>query len=179
MHSLIYLLGDANNPELIEFDKGSCAWILIIFVVVVLILYRTAWKNVLVGLKAREDRIRKDIADAEAARLKAEDTLKQYDGKLAEADRKVREIIDQAVRDAEKVGTSLRMKAQEEAEEAKERAAKEIEAAKQIALGEIYQQTVYLATNVAEKIIKRSLNADDQRDLVNESLDQLHSAAKN
>jgi F-type H+-transporting ATPase subunit b len=178
MHSLL-LLADANNPELLEFNIGSCIWILAIFLCVAIILYRTAWKNVLIGLKAREDRIRKDIADAEAARVKAEDTLRQYDGKLAEAEKKVREIIDQAVRDAEKIGTSLRMKAQEEAEEAKERAAKEIEAAKHNALSEIYQQTVYLATNVAEKIIRRNLNADDQRDLVNESLNQLQSVGKN
>jgi F-type H+-transporting ATPase subunit b len=179
MHSLIHILGDANNPELIEFNYASCAWVLGIFLVVVIILYRTAWKNVLVGLKAREDRIRKDIADAEAARLKAEDTLKQYDGKLAEAEQKVRAILDQAALDAEKIGTSLRMKAQEEAEEAKERAAKEIEAAKHIALGEIYQQTVHLATEVAEKIIRRNLNADDQRDLVNQSLEELKSVSKN
>jgi F-type H+-transporting ATPase subunit b len=169
-------LADAG---LLDFDLGSAVWILIIFIGVVIILYRTAWKNVLAGLKAREDRIRRDIADAESARVKAEDTLKQYDGKLAEAEKKVREIIDQAVRDAEKIGTSLRMKAQEEAEESKERATKEIEAAKTNALAEIYQQTVYLATEVAEKIIRRNLNADDQRDLVNQSLEQLQSIGKN
>jgi F-type H+-transporting ATPase subunit b len=165
--------------ELVEFDWGSALWILGLFTVLVIILYKAAWKNVLAGLKAREDRIRKDIADAEAARLKAEDTLKQYDGKLAEADRKVRDIIDQAVKDAEKIGTSLRMKAQEEAEEAKERATKEIEAAKHVAIGEIYQQTVHLATSIAEKIIHRNLNPDDQRDLVNKSLEELKSVSKN
>ena len=171
-----HILAD-ENP--IAINYWQAAWILVLFLILVVILYRKAWVHVLAGLKAREDRIRKDIADAEAARIKAEDTLRQYDGKLAEAEKKVREIIDQAVRDAEKIGTSLRMKAQEEAEEAKERAAKEIEAAKHNALSEIYQQTVYLATEVAEKIIRRSLNADDQRDLVNESLNQLQSVGKN
>ena len=61
-----------------------------IFLVVAFILYKTAWKNVLVGLKAREDRIRKDIDDAEAARLKAEETLRQYDTRLADAERRSR-----------------------------------------------------------------------------------------
>jgi F-type H+-transporting ATPase subunit b len=175
----LHLFADAANPELLEFNPASAVWILSIFLIVAIILYRTAWKNVLVGLKAREERIRRDLADAESARVKAEEALRQYDGKLADAERKVREIIDQAVRDAEKIATSLRMKAQEEAEEAKERAAKEIEAAKHNAISEIYQQTVYLATSVAEKIIRRNLNADDQRDLVNQSLDQLQSIAKN
>jgi F-type H+-transporting ATPase subunit b len=132
-----------------------------------------------VGLKAREDRIRNDIADAEAARVKAEDTLRQYDSRLADAEQKVRDILEKAAIDAEKIGTSIRMKAQEESEEAKERATKEIEAAKQTALTEIYEQTANLATSVAEKIIRRNLNPDDQRDLVNQSLQQLKGVGQN
>ena len=167
------------DGELLEFNVASCVWVLAIFLLVAIILYRTAWKNVLIGLKAREERIRKDIADAEAARMKAEETLRQYDSRLAEAELKVRDIIDKAALDAERIGTSIRMKAQEEAEEAKERATKEIEAAKQTALTEIYEQTANLATAVAEKIIRRNLNPDDQRDLVNQSLQQLQHVGHN
>jgi F-type H+-transporting ATPase subunit b len=73
----------------------------------------------------------------------------------------------------------MKMRAQREAEEAKERATAEIEQAKRNALAEIYDQTANLATSVAEKIIRRQLNANDQRDLVNESLSQLQSISKN
>jgi F-type H+-transporting ATPase subunit b len=164
---------------LVDFDLGSAIWVLCLFTILAVVLYKTAWKHVLTGLKSREDRIRKDIADAEAARLKAEETLRQYDARLAEAQQKVRALLDQAAADAEKIGASIRVKAQEEAEEAKENAAREIEAAKQTALAEIYAQTANLATNIAEKIIRRNLNADDQRDLVDQSLQQLHSAVRN
>jgi F-type H+-transporting ATPase subunit b len=171
-----FLLADG---QILEFNPASAIWVLFIFLVVAIILYRTAWKNVLVGLKAREERIRKDISDAEAARLKAEDTLRQYDSRLADVEQKVRDILDKAAADAEKIGTSIRMKAQEESEEAKERATKEIESAKQNALTEIYEQTANLATSVAEKIIRRNLNPDDQRDLVNQSLEQLKHVGQN
>jgi F-type H+-transporting ATPase subunit b len=169
----------AEGGELLEPNYASMLWILGIFLCVAIILYRTAWKNVLIGLKAREARIRKDISDAEAARVKAEDILRQYDGRLVEAEQKVREILDKAVADAEKIGTSIRMKAQEEAEDAKERATKEIESAKHNALTEIYQQTANLATSIAEKIIRRNLNVDDQRDLVDQSLKQLQNVGQN
>jgi F-type H+-transporting ATPase subunit b len=145
----------------------------------VLVLYKSAWKNVLAGLKAREDRIRKDIADAESARMKAEDILRQYDGRLADAEQKVRDILSKAAADAEKIGTNIRMKAQQDSEDVKERATAEIEAAKRTALTEIYEQTADLATSVAEKIIRRSLNANDQRDLVNQSLEQLKHVGQN
>ena len=128
-----------------------------------------------VSLKAREDRIRKDIAEAEAARVKADESLKQYNARLVEADQKIQVLLGQAATDAEKIATSIKMRAQHDAEETKERATKEIESAKQAAIAEIYQQTAELATTIAEKIIRRSLNADDQRDLVKQSLDQLQS----
>ena len=73
---------------LVDFDWGSAIWILALFTILTLVLYKVAWKNVLAGLKAREDRIRKDIADAEAARMKAEQTLRLYDTRLAEAEQK-------------------------------------------------------------------------------------------
>src|SRR5579871_4165836 len=67
----------ASEPGLLSPDFGAIIWILAIFTVLAIILYSTAWKNVLKGLKGREDRIRGDIAQAEAARLKAEETLKE------------------------------------------------------------------------------------------------------
>ena len=61
----------------------SAVWTLIIFLILLGILYKGAWKNVLAGLKGREERIRNDIAQAEAARAKAEATLKEYNAQLA------------------------------------------------------------------------------------------------
>jgi F-type H+-transporting ATPase subunit b len=163
------------ESQLIEPNLASSLWILGIFLCVAIVLYKSAWKNVLAGLKAREERIRKDIADAEAARVKSEQTLGQYNTQLATAEQKVRDLLAQAAADAQKIADNIRSRAQSESEEIKERANKEIEAAKQGALREIYDQTANLATAVAEKIIRRNLNADDQRDLVTQSLDQLSS----
>jgi F-type H+-transporting ATPase subunit b len=175
---------DAPKPELVPTQITGqvvleAVWVVVIFVIMLLILYPTAWKNVLAGLKAREERIRKDIADAEAARAKAEQTLRQYDARLAGAEEKVREILDRAAVDAEKIATGMRTKAQQEVEVVKEQATKEIEAAKQTALTEIYVQTADLATSIAEKIIRRTLSADDQRDLVNKSLEEFQNARRN
>src|SRR5215470_15163948 len=66
-----------EHPGLLDPSVTSIIWVLAIFTVLAIILYRTAWKNVLQGLKAREDRIRNDIAQAESARTKAESTVKE------------------------------------------------------------------------------------------------------
>ncbi len=150
-------------------------WVVIIFVVLLAVLYPTAWKNVLAGLRKREERIRQDIAEAEAARAKAEATLKEYNVQLAAAEARVREMMNQAAADAEKLATNIRMKAQSDAEEIKERTQKDIEAARDNALREIYEKTAELATSVAERIIRRNLNAADQQELVRQSLEELQT----
>jgi F-type H+-transporting ATPase subunit b len=68
------------------------------------------------------------------------------------------------------------MQAQTEAEDIKERTQKDIESAKSAAIRDIYAEAANLSTAIAEKILRRNLNADDQRQLVRESLEQLQTA---
>jgi F-type H+-transporting ATPase subunit b len=148
---------------------------LIIFGLLVAVLGKYAWGPILAGLKSREEKIRKDIADAETARQQAETTLRGYTAKMAAAEEQVRSLLGKAAADAEKIAQSLRIRAQQEAEEIKERATAEIESAKSQAVREIYEQTADLATTIASKIIRRTLNADDQKDLVKRSLEEIQT----
>ena len=174
-HEAPPLIADPSKAE----TWYSALWVVIIFLVLLVILYFTAWKNVLAGLKSREERIRRDIADAEAARAKAESTLRDYNQQLATAEGTIRDMLAKAQADGERIATNLRMQAQTESEEIKNRANREIEAAKDQAVAEVHQQMAVLATSVAEKIIRRNLNPEDQRDLVNRSLEQLQTVSKN
>ena len=151
----------------------SAVWVLVIFVALLAILYPTAWKNVLAGLKAREERIRKDIAEAEASRVRAEATLKEYNTQLAAAETRVRDMLAKATADGEQIAAGIRSRAQQEAEETRDRALRDIEAARGQAVAELHQHAAVLATSVAEKILRRNLNPDDQRDLVNSSLAEI------
>ncbi len=178
--------GDSQPPLLpsnLEEAKAHflapAIWTIVIFIILLAILYPTAWKNVLAGLKKRESRIRQDIADAEDARKGAEETLRKYTQQLADAEERVREMLTKATADGEKLATNIRMQAQNEAEQIKERAEKDIEAAKNSAIGEIYEKAADMATTVAAKIIGRNLKVDDQRELVRQSLDELQTLNKN
>ena len=168
-HKSYELLPKTDDPQ----TWYAALWVLIIFLVLLAVLYPTAWKNVLAGLKAREERIRKDIADAETARAKAEATLKEYNTQLATAETRVRDMLAKATADGEAIAANIRTRAQKESEETKERAMRDIDAARDQAVAQIHEQAAVLATSVAEKILRRELNADDQRDLVAQSLSEL------
>jgi F-type H+-transporting ATPase subunit b len=152
---------------------------LIVFLILVFVLGKFAWGPIATGLKAREDKIRKDIADAEAARARAEATLREYNTKLASAEAQIREMLSKATADAENIATNIRARAQQESEEIKERANRDIETARDQAIGQIHNEAVNLATSIAEKILHRNLNPDDQRDLLARSLEQLQTISRN
>ena len=172
--------GEASSP-LYGVNEGLITGLvtIIIFAILVAVLGKYAWGPILSGLRAREEKIRKEIADAEATRAKAEATLRDYNQQLATAEQKVRDLLNKAAADAEKLAAGIRTHAQQEAEETRERALKDIEAARQQAVAQIYEQTADLATRVAEKILRRNLNADDQRDLVERSLERVADVSAN
>lgn len=150
-----------------------------VFLLLVAVLGKYAWGPIVTGLKAREDKIRKEIHDAEAARAQADATLREYNTRLAQAEQQVRDLLAKASTDAEQIAAGVRARATQEAEESKEKAIRDIEVARKQAIAEVYQQAAVIATSVAEKILQRNLNADDQRDLVNRSLEQLQSVGTN
>lgn len=171
--------GEHGSPNIMAFDPTTAIWTIIVFVILLAVLYPTAWKSILAGLKAREERIRKDIADAEAARARAEATLKQYNAQLAAAEQNVRDMIAKAMADGEKMAATIRQKATEEAEQVRVKATADIEAAKKQAIVEIHSETAQLATAIAEKIIRKNLSVDDQRELVRASLAELQKQSNN
>ena len=167
--------GEAGLPP--TFSEGFVTGLLslVVFVVLMIVLGKFAFGPISKGLAAREAKIRRDIEEAERARAAAKAAQAEYAARLAKAGDEVRAILDKANADAQALATRIKMQAQQEAEEAKERALKDIEAGRRAALTEIHEHAATLSTSIAEKILKRNINADDQRDLVRQSLDQLGS----
>jgi F-type H+-transporting ATPase subunit b len=170
-----------GDPELIKIPPGRTELItsvttLLIFCVLVAVLGKFAWNPIVSGLKKREEKIRKEISDAEEARARAEQTLKEYNTRLAAAEQQVRDMLNKAAAEGQQIAAGIRTQAQQEAEEAKERATRDIESARDRAVAELYEVATDLAVGVAEKILQRNINADDQRELVKRSLEQLHAA---
>jgi len=154
-------------------------WVLIIFSIVLAILYPTAWKAVLNGLKNREQRIRREIADAEAARAHAEETLAKYTKQLAEAEERIREMLAKSQADGERHVASIRDNAMKEADNMRNKALYDIQEAKKKVIEDIHQEAVELSTAIAEKIIRRNLSSEDQRQFVRVSIEQLEASRRN
>lgn len=167
-----------EQPQLLRGPKESAITAittLIIFGALVAVLGKTAWGPIAKGLQDREDKIRKDIADAEAARQKAETTLKEYETRLAAAEQQVRDMLNKATTQGEQIADNIRNRAQQEAEESRTKALRDIEASRNQAVAEIYDQAAMLATEVAKRVLPRTLSDQDQQALLDRSVEQVRN----
>ena len=140
------------------------------FVLLLLVLRKYAWNPILTGLQDRETKIREDLQHAENKHAEAERVLADYHTQLRGIQAEAQTKIDEARRAGEAVKQKLVADAEAHAQRLRERAEREITAAKETALAEVYEKSAVISTQIASKILGRELNADDQQGLVNDSL---------
>ena len=134
-----------------RYDLGI--WTLIVFGVLVFVLGKFAWRPIMDGLDKREHNLVQLKADAEKARVDAEEVLAQIKKQFAEAGGKAREILDQARRDAEKFREEEKARTAVDLQNERDRAKREIDVARDQALQEIYNKAVQLATVMSTKAV--------------------------
>ena len=148
----------------------------VVFVVVFMILKKAAWGPILRGLQDREQKIKTDLENAERSAKEATQTLEKYQRQLADAQADAAKLIDQTRAEAAKLSAELKENAHQEITQLKDRAQNDIKTAKEQALNEIYHQASGLVIQVAGRVLQREINADDQEQLVQQSLAELGNA---
>lgn len=155
--------------NLVTPDFGLLFWQTTIFLLVLLILAKFAWKPIVQALAERED----VIADALAAAEKAKEEMKKLqsdnDKMLQEARLERDKMMKEAQAVANGIVTDAKDKATEEANRIVTNAKALIETEKNAALAEVRNTAANLSLQVAEKLLKKNLSGDEsQRSLVNE-----------
>src|SRR5262245_19099352 len=84
--------GHTSNP--LNVDGVVAVGTVVVFLLLVAILGKTAWKPILAGLKAREEGIRGQIEGAEKANAEAKSLLSEYQGRLTAATDEAKKIVD-------------------------------------------------------------------------------------
>jgi len=158
---------------LLKVDPGLLLWTIITFVVLLLILWKVAWKPIVEALDARAEKIRGDIDIADKARQEAEKVLNEHKELMADSKEEAGKIIAQGREAAEKLKNDILDKANADARDMVDRAKKEITLAKDTALSEIKNEVVILSTDIASRIIDKNLKAEDQSSIVEETLKQM------
>jgi F-type H+-transporting ATPase subunit b len=162
--------GDINPLAPSAWKLDLALWTAVVFLCLLVILAKFAWKPLMAGLDKREHGIADQIAQAEAANEQAKQLLADYERKLGDAKDEVRGIVDQGRRDAEKLGRELIDKAKEEARAEQQRALQQIEAATDAAIQSLADRSAAMAVELAGKIVRAKLNAADHTRLIEDAV---------
>ncbi|HHE32351.1 MAG TPA: F0F1 ATP synthase subunit B [Chlorobaculum parvum] len=165
---IILLSGGLLNP-----NPGLIFWTAITFVIVLVILKKIAWGPIISMLEEREKGIQSAIDRAHTAKEEAESILKKNKEMLAKADVEADKIIREGKEYADKVRTELTEKAQAESQKMIAAAKEEIEQEKRRALDVLRNEVADMAVKGAEKIIRTSLDADKQKAVVNDMINEM------
>jgi F-type H+-transporting ATPase subunit b len=164
------------EPNILEPQPSLAIWTVIVFLGLLFLLGRFAWKPLLDTLHQREEHLEHVLLDTERARNEAEGLLSEHRKLMAEAQEKVRAMLETARHEAQAVYDEITRKAQADAEATQQRAEREIASARDQALLELWTKSADLAVSVAGKVLSRDLGPDDHRRLVEAAMNELPAA---
>jgi F-type H+-transporting ATPase subunit b len=165
--------GDVNplKPE-----PRLAIWTLVVFVLLLVVLGRFAWKPLLHALHERERHLEHVLTESERARNESEALLAEHRKQMARAAEEVRAILEKARQDAQATADQMVKQAQGEAEAARQRAQRDIGQARDQALAEIWEKSADVAVAVAGRVLARNLSDDDHRRLLEAAIQELPAA---
>ncbi len=163
----------AGESALLKFEPGLMIWTVVTFVFTFVALRLIAWKPILGALDEREGRIKDSLEKAEQAGREAEAAIAENKTRMDAALRKSEELVVAAKQEAEQVRTKMVDEARAESKKIVDQGVRRIEAEQRAAVAEIRKETAALAIQAAERILKKNLDAPEQRRIVDDFFGEL------
>lgn len=154
-----------------QFEYGLFFWQTIIFVGLIFLLKKFAWKPILDAVNEREEGIKNALLSAENAKKEMQNLKSDNEKLLADA-RAEREIMLKEAREIrEKIIADAKQDAQQLGEKLIEQAKAAINGEKNAAMADLKNQVSNLSLQIAEKILRSELsNKESQTKLVEQLL---------
>ena len=154
-----------------EFSFGLFFWQLLIFIFLVLLLKKFAWKPILDTVNERESSIKNAMSEAEKARNEMASIQESNQKVLKEARAERDALLKEARATSAEMVALAKTNAQTEANKIIAQAQEAIINEKRTAVNELKNQVAQISLEIAEKIIETELdNKDKQAQLVDKLL---------
>jgi len=156
------------ESSLLNPDVSMVVLTWVTFLVLSVVLYKFAWNPILKALDAREDLLRRSIAEAD--RIKEElarihETRQQF---IREAEEKSREIISEARKAAAQLSAGIQHRAREEADILLANARHDIREETEKARIILRQESAQVVIDLAAKLIEKNLDTEGNRKLIHQ-----------
>ena len=154
-----------------DFSIGLFVWQTVLFLALLFLLRKYAWKPILGAVEEREEGIKNALEAADNAKKDMEALKADNERILREAKAERDSILKEAREIKETIITQAKTQASEEADKVLASAREQINNEKLAAITELKNQVAGLSIDIAEKVLKSELkDADKQKELVNNAL---------
>ena len=161
------------KPDILKPEPSLAIWTVVVFLGLLFVLGRFAWKPLLAALHQREEHLEHCLLETERVRNESEQLLAAHRRQLEQAADQVRALIEQSRRDASASAEEITTKARAEAEAERHRARADIENARDQALVEIWSKAADLAVSVAGRVLTKQIDESEHRRLVESAIGEL------
>ena len=164
------------EPRLFDLDLQLIAdSVLMIIAIFVLFLFASyfLFNPARAFLKKRQDKIKGELDSAAKDMEDAAALKEEYEGKLKNINKEAEEILSDARKRALANENRIVAEAKEEAARILDRARVEAELEKQKAADDVKREMVVIASMMAGKVVKASIDTEIQESLVNETLKEI------
>jgi F-type H+-transporting ATPase subunit b len=154
-----------------QFSLGLFFWQSVLFIALVLLLKKFAWKPILDAVNDREEGIKNALESAEAAKKEMQSLNADNERILKEARAERDSLLKDAKEIKDKIISEAKGEAKAQASGIIDAAKAAIEIEKQAAISDLKTQVAHLSIKIAEKVVKRELaSKEDQLALVDKML---------
>ena len=143
--------------------------IIILFFFLRWLLYKPITKF----LQNRTNEIQKQVDEAAQKYSDAEQLKAKYDEMMENAQDLATELINKSKAVADEQAKQIVVEAEENAAEIRQRTDKHIESQKQQAVLEMRQEVTRMAIQIAEKVLKREVSYEDNKNVINEFFEKV------
>ncbi len=167
---LVYLAGFVDGLKALGINLPSLLAQLINFTILLVVLYALAYKPLFRLMDERRSRIQEGLTAAEEAKRRLADTERDVQAELERARQEGQALVAQAQEIAARVQAEARTQAQQEAELLLTRARSEIAMERDAAISDLRREFADLTISAAERVVRRSLDRQAHRQLIEEAL---------
>ena len=159
--------------NLVTPDTGLLFWMVVIFGLVFLLLWKFGFPIITSMVEKRNATIEKSLKDAKEVEAQMSAMVAEHAQMLEDARKEQAQILREAADTRSKLIADAKEQAREEAAKILADARAEIEAEKEAALRDVRKEVAVLSVSIAEKILRKELSEDkEQREYIDRMVDE-------
>ena len=157
---------EAGPASPFEVNFGLFFWTWVVFLLLLFLLWKFAWPQILEATVAREQKIKAQLAEAERLNVAAQAALAEATKQQAEARSTAQALLAEAKAAVEKERASAVEKIKQDQDALLERTRRDIAAERDKAIADLRREAVDLALGAAAKVIGQRLDSEADKKIV-------------